>query len=206
MAETLLKIEPRSTTGSRAARLLRKSNLVPGVIYSHGETAENIAVDPKEIQAVVHAGKGVIDIETGGKKEKAIVREVQWCHLGREILHVDLGRVKADEKVRLHVPVQTKGMSPGVNSGGVLELPLHSLDVECLVTNAPTAIIVNISELLIGSAVHVRDLILPEGVKVLNEAELVVVHVVERRDEPAPTAVLAEPEVVTKKKVDESKE
>ena len=197
MAETLLKIEPRSTTGSRAARLLRKSNLVPGVIYSHGETAENIAVDPKEIQAVVHAGKSVIDIETGGKKEKAIVREVQWCHLGREILHVDL---------RLHVPVQTKGMSPGVNSGGVLELPLHSLDVECLVTNAPTAIIVNISELLIGSAVHVRDLILPEGVKVLNEAELVVVHVVERRDEPAPTAVLAEPEVVTKKKVDESKE
>ena len=64
MAETLLKIEPRSTTGSRAARLLRKSNLVPGVIYSHGETAENIAVDPKEIQAVVHAGKSVIDIET----------------------------------------------------------------------------------------------------------------------------------------------
>jgi len=71
MAETLLKIEPRSTTGSRAARLLRKSNLVPGVIYSHGETAENIAVDPKEIQAVVHAGKSVIDIETGGKKRKS---------------------------------------------------------------------------------------------------------------------------------------
>lgn len=57
MAETLLKIEPRSTTGSRAARLLRKSNLVPGVIYSHGETAENIAVDPKEIKQLFTLAK-----------------------------------------------------------------------------------------------------------------------------------------------------
>jgi large subunit ribosomal protein L25 len=98
-------------------------------------------------------------------------------------------------------------MSPGVNSGGVLELPLHAIDIECLVTNAPSAIIVSISELAIGSSIHVRDLVLPEGVKVLNDPDLVVVHVVERKEEMA-TAVAeqAEPEVVTKKKAEEPKE
>lgn len=207
MSEALLKIETRSTSGSRAARALRKTNRVPGVIYSHGEEALNISVDPKEIQAIVVAGKSVIDIEKAGKRDKAIVREIQWCHLGREILHVDLGLVKADEKVRLHVPVHTKGMSPGVNSGGVLEMPLHALDIECLVTNAPSAIIVNIGEMVIGSAVHVRELQLPEGVKVLNDPDLVVIHVVERKEEVVPAAVdQAEPEVVTKKKAEEVKE
>jgi len=207
MSEALLKIESRSTSGSRAARALRKMNKVPGVIYSHGEEALNISLDPKEIQAIVVAGKSVIDIEKAGKRDKAIVREIQWCHLGREILHVDLGLVKADEKVRLHVPVHTKGMSPGVNSGGVLEMPLHALDIECLVTNAPSAIIVNIGEMVIGSAVHVRELQLPEGVKVLNDPDLVVIHVVERKEEVVPvTGEQAEPEVVTKKKAEEVKE
>jgi len=207
MSEVLLKIESRSTSGSRAARALRMMNKVPGVIYSHGEEALNISLDPKEIQAIVVAGKSVIDIEKAGKREKAIVREIQWCHLGREILHVDLGLVKADEKVRLHVPVHTKGMSPGVNSGGVLEMPLHALDIECLVTNAPSVIIVNIGEMVIGSAVHVRELQLPEGVKVLNDPDLVVIHVVERKEEVVPaTGEQAEPEVVTKKKAEEVKE
>lgn len=207
MSEALLKIESRSTSGSRAARALRKTNKVPGVIYSHGHEALNISLDPKEIQSIIVAGKSVIDIENDGKRDKAIVREIQWCHLGREILHVDLGLVQADEKVRLHVPVHTKGMSPGVNSGGVLEMPLHALDIECLVTNAPSSIIVNISEMVIGSAVHVRELQLPEGVKVLNDPDLVVIHVVERKEEVVPAAgEQAEPEVVTKKKAEEVKE
>lgn len=207
MSEALLKIEPRSTSGSRAARALRKTNKVPGVIYSHGEDAQKISLDPKEIHSIVLAGKSVIDIEKAGKKDKAIVREIQWCHLGRDILHVDLGLVKADEKIRLHVPVHTKGMSPGVNSGGVLEMPLHSLDIECLVTNAPSAIVVNISEMQVGSAVHVRELQLPEGVKVLNDPDLVVIHIVERKAEVVAAATeQAEPEVVTKKKTEEVKE
>lgn len=207
MTEAVLRIETRSTKGSRAARALRQISKVPGIIYSHGEEALKISLDPKEIQAVVMAGKSVIDIEKAGKRDKAIVREIQWCHLGREILHVDLGLVKADEKVRLHVPVHTKGMSPGVNSGGVLEMPLHALDIECLVTNAPSAIIVNIGDMQIGSTVHVRELQLPEGVKVLNDPDLVVIHVVERKAEaiPAP-GEQAEPEVVTKKKAEEAKE
>lgn len=207
MSDAILKIEPRTIKGSRAARNLRKANKVPGIMYSHGEEAVCISVDPKEVQAIISAGKSVIDIDTTGKKEKAVVREIQWCHLGRQILHIDLGLVRADEKIKLHVPVQTKGMSPGVNSGGVLELPLHAIDIECLVTNAPSAIIVSISELAIGSSIHVRDLVLPEGVKVLNDPDLIVVHVVERKEEMA-TAVAeqAEPEVVTKKKVEEPKE
>lgn len=208
MADALLRIEPRSTKGSRAARALRQVNKIPGIMYSHGEEAKKISLDPKEIQAVVSGGKSVIDIENEGKRDKAIVREIQWCHLGREVLHVDLGLVRADEKIHLHVPVQTKGMSPGVNSGGVLEMPLHTLDVECLVTNAPSAIVVNIGEMQVGAAIHVRELQLPEGVKVLNDPDLVVLHIVERKAEAAPAAPVekAEPEVVTKKKVEEDKE
>lgn len=203
-----LTVESRTKTGSKVSRNLRKDQKIPGILYAHGQPAELIVLDPKEVQNAVRLGKSVVSINLGKKGEQAIIREVQWCHLGREILHVDLGRVSADEKIKVHVPVVTKGMAPGVNSGGVLEITMHSLDVECLVTQVPQNISVNIGELQIGNSVHVRELQLPAGVKVLNDPDLVVLHVIAKKEsevKPAEGAP-AEPEVVTKKKAEEPKE
>ncbi len=203
-----LSVEPRTKTGSKVSRALRKSDKIPAILYSHGEAAELITLNPKEVLHAIRLGKSVVSIHQGKKTEQAIIREVQWDHLGRDILHVDLGRVSADEKIKVHVPVVTKGMAPGVNAGGVLDITMHSVDIECLVTQVPQNISVNISELKIGDSVHVRELQLPPGVRVLNDQDLVVLHVVAKREEEIkPTeGTSPEPEVLTKKKPEEGKE
>lgn len=203
-----LSVETRTKTGSKVSRALRKISKIPGILYAHGEAAELITLDPKEVLNAIRLGKSVVSIALGKKTDQAIIREIQWDHLGRDILHVDLGRVSANEKIKVHVPVVTKGMAPGVNAGGVLDITMHSLDIECLVTQVPQNIIVIISELNIGSSVHVRELQLPAGVRVLNDPDLVVLHVVTKRDEDIKPAEGSspEPEVLTKKKTEEPKE
>ncbi len=203
-----LSVESRSKTGSKVSRSLRKNSKVPGILYAHGQPAELITLDPKEVLNAVRAGKTVVSISLANKAEQAIIREVQWDHLGREILHVDLGRVSADEKIKVHIPIVTKGMAPGVNAGGVLDITMHNIDIECLVTQVPQNIAVNISELQIGDSIHVRDLQLAPGIRALNDPDLVVLHVVTKREEEIKPAdgSAPEPEVLTKKKTEETKE
>jgi len=91
-----LSVEPRTKTGSKVSRALRKADKVPAILYAHGEAAELITLNPKEVLNAIRLGKSVVSINQGKKTEQAIIREVQWDHLGRDILHVDLGRVSAE--------------------------------------------------------------------------------------------------------------
>jgi large subunit ribosomal protein L25 len=142
----------------------------------------------------------------------ALVRDVQWDHLGKEIIHLDFCRVDANERVTTTVPITITGSAPGLHEGGMLELPVHTLSIECLVTQIPDAIRVDVSELHIGGMIHVRDLKLPEGVTVEDDADQVVAHLVLRKveAEPAPAAAVegatAEPEVIGRKEKKEEEE
>jgi len=102
---------------------------------------------------------------------------VQWDHLGKELLHVDFARVAADERIVLTVPLEIRGTAPGVTAGGQLDQPLHTLSVECLAISVPDHIRVNIGEMQIGSAIHVKELVLPEGIKAMADPEAIVVQV-----------------------------
>jgi large subunit ribosomal protein L25 len=212
MAETAtLKAETRTGSGSRQADKLRKAGKVPGVVYGHKETNISVAVPADELDRLIRVQHArVLELDIGGKKETVLVRDLQWDHLGRELLHVDFARVSASDRVKVTVPVELRN-SPKATGGGVLDQPLHTLHIECSPVQIPDAIRIDITNLTLGAPIHVRELSLPEGVKVLEAPEAVVVQLKLPGAEPEPTAVAAEPgagpEVIKKeKKTDEEPE
>jgi len=199
MAEAvLLTTKPRNERGKMQTRRLRRQGLVPGVIYGHKEATLAVSCSREELDRAVRHGVRVLDVQAEGKVEKALIKELQWDHLGKEILHVDFARVAADERVEVNVRVELRGTAIGIAAGGVVDQPVHLLPVECLAIAVPDSIRVSVTELQLGSAIHVRELVLPEGVKALMEAEAVVVQVIAKLIEPeaapaAPEAAVAEP-------------
>lgn len=208
MAETVeLVTQPREQRGSHQVRKLRKKGLVPAVVYGHKEATESIALSTEELTKALRHGARVLDLKTNGNLQKVLIREIQWDYLGKELLHVDFARIAADERVVVTVPLEIRGTAPGISAGGVLDQPLHSLSVECLAISLPDSIRVNVNELQIGGVLHVRDLVLPEGVKAMADPDAVVVQVKVAEAEPeaaAPTeATSAEPEVIGRKAAEE---
>jgi large subunit ribosomal protein L25 len=206
MAEmALLAAEPREGNGSQAARRLRRKGRVPAVLYGHKEATLSLSVSLEDLQSAVRHGARVVDLKTPTKLEKALIKELQWDHLSKEVLHADFYRVSADERITLSVRIELRGMAPGVTAGGALNQPIHTLSIECLAISVPESIRVNIGELQIGQAIHVRELTLPEGVKALVDPDAIVVQVAAPQVEAeaavaAPAAETAEPEVIGRQK------
>jgi large subunit ribosomal protein L25 len=202
-----LAAEPREGSGTQAAKLLRRKGRVPAILYGHKEATVALSVAVDELRSAVRHGARVVDLKTPAKIEKALIKELQWDTFGRELLHVDFYRVSADERITLTVRIEVRGTSPGVTAGGILNQPIHSLAVECLAVSVPESIRVNIGELQIGGAIHVRELALPPGVKVTGDPEAVVVHVAAPQAEAdaaaAPAAETAEPEIIGRQKTAE---
>src|SRR5207248_3361491 len=118
-----------------------------------------------------------------GKSEKVLVKDVQFDHLGMEVIHVDFARVSLDERVTVTVPVELKGTPKGEADGGVLQQIVSELEIECLVTDIPDAIRHNVSELKLNDVLHISDLKLPPGVTCKQDAELIVALVKEIKEE-----------------------
>jgi large subunit ribosomal protein L25 len=208
MAETVqLKTESRQGRGTRAATKMRARGLIPAVLYGHKEATVSVALPHEELLHAIRHGSRVVDLQVGGDTQAALISEVQWDHLGKDILHVDFKRVSKDERIHIHVPLELKGTPPGLSGGGVLEQPLHTLHIECLATAVPDSVRVVIGELQIGGVIHVSDLHLPEGVTALADPDAVVVQikapVVEAEAAAAPAAGPAEPEVIGRKAAEE---
>lgn len=211
MAESVvLVVEKRDGKGSRLADRIRKQGKVPAVLYGHKEATLSVSVPHDALMAAIRHNTRVVDLSLEGKTEKAQIAELQWDTFGKDVLHVDFKRVSADERIEQVVPIELRGIAPGVSEGGRLDQPLHTLRVECPALNIPTSIRVAINELHLDGAIHVKDLKLPEGVKALTDPDAIVVHIVRPRAEPAPgTEPLggaAEPEVITRKKTEEETE
>lgn len=203
-----LKAEPRANSGSRAATKLRKQGLVPGIVYGHKQDNVQVAVSAEELDRAIRIQHArVLDLEIGGKKETVLIRELQWDYLGKQMIHIDFERKDRAELVRVTVPVELRN-APKATGGGVLDQPLHTLHVECPLGAIPEAIRIDITNLTLGHPIHVRELTLPEGVKVLEAPEAVVVQLklpgIEPTAPTVPTEPGAGPEVIKKeKKTDE---
>jgi large subunit ribosomal protein L25 len=210
MADSMTFVgEPRQERGTRAAKRLRKKGLVPGVLYGHKEKTVAVSLPREELESAIRHGVRVVDLKADGKEEKALIKDVQWDHLGKDLMHVDFARVSLDERIVVTVPLELRGNAPGVNAGGVLDQPIHTLSVECLAIAIPENIRVNIQELQIGSAIHVRELNLPPGVKSMSDPDAIVVQVTAPVAEPEAVAApseapeQAEPEVIGRQKAEE---
>lgn len=206
----VIPAQPRTQLGSQHALKFRRQGHVPAIVYGHKEEVLAISVPHDDMWKVVRQGARIIDVQIQGKSEHCLVQEVQWDHLGKEIHHVDFKRVSADEKVHVTVPVQLRGTAPGVAAGGAVNLVLHDLHIECLVTKIPDVLRVNIGELQLDQAIHIKELVLPEGVKVLGDPDEVVVLCAKKQEvvEPAPGTETGaiEPEVITARKPEEGAE
>ena len=194
--------KPRSELGSRANKRLRDAGMLPGVIYGHKEAVVPVTLPRKEVANHLSHGAHVFDLTLDGKSEKVLVKEVQFDHLGIEVIHVDFARVSLDEKVEVTVPLELKGTPKGEADGGVLQQIISELEVECLVTDIPEVLRHNVSEMALNDVLHIRDLQLPPGVRALQDEDLIVATVKEIAEEApveAAEAGAAEPEVIGRK-------
>jgi large subunit ribosomal protein L25 len=204
-----ITIKTRNELGSRANKRLRDSGFVPGVIYGHKEAIVPVTLPRKEVTNHLNHGEHLFDLSLDGKSEKVLVKEVQYDHLGIDVIHVDFARVSLDERVEVTVPVELKGEPK--NDGevpGVVTQVINQLEIECLVTDIPHEIIVSIADMKIDDQITIADLKLPAGVTTKVDADAVVVTFKEVKEEeaaPAPEGE-AEPEVIGRKPEDEAAE
>ena len=201
-----LDIKVRQELGSRANKRLRDAGFIPGVIYGHKEAVVPVTLPRRETVNHLQHGAHVFDLNMDGQSQKVLVKEVQYNHLGDEVLHVDFARVSLDERVRVSVPLELKGTPKGEEEGGVLQQVLAALEIECLVLEIPEIIRHNVSEMKLDEVLHIRDLQMPPGVKVLQDGELIVATVREVKEEVAvevAEAASAEPEVIGRKLTEE---
>lgn len=176
-----LNAQPRTGRGKNATRALRRSGRVPVIVYGHGDETQALSVDALELEKLLGAmgmGTALIDIAVeGGATTRALIREVQMHPVRPQVLHLDLLQVHAGERIKLRVPVRLSGSPAGVREGGVLDHVLYELEVECLPTDIPEAIDVDVSQLGIGESVRVHDVSVA-NVHVLNDPDLPIASVV----------------------------
>jgi large subunit ribosomal protein L25 len=171
----LLKAEIREQTGSGHAAKVRKGGRIPAVAYGHKEEPVAISLDAHNLVEGLHQGHRVMDVQIGKKQQKMIIKELQYDHLGRDIIHVDLMRVDVTETIRVSVPIELKGTAKGTHEGGVVEVHTDHLEVECKVTDIPEIIVVNVKEIGLGDTIHASDIELPSEVKLVSAPSTLLV-------------------------------
>jgi len=220
MEQINLDVQLRKNSGSAHSKKIRRANLIPAVIYGGDAKPTNIQADRKVYDRIYrqHAGESLIfhlNVLDEGQKVAdfpAIVKAVQMHPVSEEIIHLDFSRISLDKEIEIKVKIVTKGEAIGVKrDNGTLDHLLWELDIVCLPTNIPHHIEVDITNLGIHDAIHVKELNLPAGVRTKHDPESVVVMVAGSMREEAATpidaeaaaATAAEPEVLKEKKKEE---
>jgi large subunit ribosomal protein L25 len=205
----LLNVEPRTMFGKRNNRRLHRAGKLPAVLYGHGEESVSLTLGSDQLEAVVRHGAKVVDLE-GAVSGKALLQEVIWDTFFHQVLHVDLLRVMAGDKVTVDVPIELKGEAPGVNDGGIIEHLIHSVEIEVPLDLVPEKLHIRIGALKVGGELYIKDISdLPAGATVNADPDEVVVHcLLPSTDEEAEAeeGTGAEPEVIAKGKEKEEGE
>jgi large subunit ribosomal protein L25 len=210
-ADKNVEIKPRQSGGKNDARRLRKSGLIPAVLYGAGLEPLNIAVDPKQISRILHSPQGhnsIFEMSAGGDSGKVMIVDWQYEPIKGHLLHVDLKRIAMDKLLQVSVPILLKGEAPGVKiQGGILEQMLREVGIECLPADIPGHIDADVSQLVFGQTIRVSDLPHSDKIKFLTDGNQAVAHVTAVKEVAAPAAVegaeaavTAEPEVIKKGK------
>lgn len=212
MDKVILEAKKRQTPTKSALNQLRKSGKVPGVFYSKHHEPITIEVPESAIKPLVFTSKtSLISLNLdGGEKYDCVIKDVQFDPVTDRIIHFDLLGLQLGEKVQFEVPVLLKGTAIGVKEGGIVQHLAHKLEVECLPTDIPEHIEVDISNLKIGDSIHVSDLNVP-GISFITNADTLVVSITHSRaeKEEVPAAegeASAEPEVISKGRSKEEEE
>ncbi|MBN1788051.1 MAG: 50S ribosomal protein L25 [Sedimentisphaerales bacterium] len=212
--ELVLKAELRKKLGSKHSAKVRQSGKIPAVVYGHGQEPEMLSLDEHDFVEGLHHGHRLFDVQFEGKTEKLLVKDIQYDHLGKKIIHTDLIRVDLTERVEVEAPLIFKGTPAGSHEGGLLEEHLDHLEIECTVTEIPEAIDVSVKHLGIGDSIHARDIKLPDGIKLITDPDALLISCrLPAVTAAAPAEEAAEegeeptsPEVITERKPKEGEE
>jgi len=213
MEELFLDAEIREEVGKGKTKGLRDNGFIPAVIYADGKDALSLKLSNRQLVRLVHQHRieGVI-INLNIKDDKkhksrpCLIKEIQHDPVHGEIVHVDFNQISLTKEIKVNIPITAKGESVGVKlEGGSLEHVLWEIEIECLPVNIPKDIQVDVSSLKLGESIHVRDIIVPSGVKILNDPGAIVLSVAAPMKEEVPVETVEgeekqEPEVIKEKK------
>ncbi len=212
MEKVILKVETREGSGKRIAKDLRNKKLIPAVVYKGGKDALKLQLAAADLAEVLHTKAGenvIVTLKIAGGDSKAkdrtvVIKEIQREPIQSRILHVDFNEISLTEALKVNVPLTAHGEPEGKKEGGTLEHIMWELQVECLPTDIPEKIEVDVSKLKIGESIYVKNITVPEGVKVLTDPELIAMIVkppkVEVPKEEVGAEASTEPELIRKKK------
>jgi large subunit ribosomal protein L25 len=211
-----IRVEPRDAqknkgTGTRVSRRLRKVGKIPAVIYGHKQAVVPVTISRDDASRMVKTPGHLAELDLDGTTETVLIRDVQWDHLGKDIIHLDFARVSAEEIIETEVNLDIRGHAAGIAAGGIVEQVVHSLRIKCPAGAIPDSIKVDISELQVDQGIHVAELKLPANVTIVDaDPDLLLVHVVTRAAEPEPAEGAAgtttQPEVIKPERKEKDKE
>ena len=205
-----ISVKKRSLEGTSASRRMRRAGSLPGIVYGIDSNPLSVELETHVVEQVLHHHASetiLVDIDLEGEGAVSVViKDVQHHPVSGALVHVDLQRVAANQTLQVEVSLELEGEPEGVKVGGLLDHVMHTILVECLPGDLPEMVNVDVSELEIGSSIHVSDLKLGSKITVLSDADAVVAgvsapRVVQEEDEDGDAA--AEPEVITEKPSEE---
>jgi len=213
MEELVLDAEIREEVGRGKVKDLRDKGFIPAVVYADGKEALALKLTHRQLIQLVHHHRieGVvinlnIKDDKKHKSRPCLIKEIQYEPVHGEIVHVDFNQISLTKAIKVNIPVVAKGDAIGIKQeGGSLEHVLWEIEVECLPTSIPKDIEVDITNLKLKESIHVKDLVVPAGVKILNDPSAIVLSIAEPMKEEVPVEavegeVKQEPEVIKEKK------
>ena len=213
MEELFLDVEIREEIGRGKTKALKDKGFIPAVVYADGKSALALKLSHRQLIQLVHHHRieGVIinlNIKDD-KKQKSrpcLIKEIQHDPVHGEIVHVDFNQISLTKAIKINIPVTVKGEAIGVKlEGGSLEHILWEIEIECLPTSIPKDIEVDVANLKLGESIHVKDIVVPQSVKILNDPGAIVITVAAPMKEEIPVEAVEgeekqEPEVIKEKK------
>lgn len=201
MSETL-ELSVRESRGKLRNRRMREGGQLPGILYGHGQEPISVAIPMDQMEATLRHGARVVDLK-GAADGQALLQDVQWDTYQQHVLHVDLLRVDASDRVTVEVPLALRGEAPGEREGGIVDILIHVLEIETSPAAIPDHLHLNVNKLHLGGELKVSDIIdLPAAAKVLLEPDTTLVECrlpVEMPEEEEAAASGEEPEVIGRK-------
>jgi len=155
-----INVGKRTHKGKAKVRALRRDGKIPGVYYYHGEENVDLEIDKKNLYHALSTGQHVFEVTMNGETQYVMIKAVQYHPVTDEVMHVDLMRVRRSEKMTFTIPIVLQGEAIGVQEGGVLSQILTAIDINCLPTNVPESINVDISDLELNSTISIVDIII----------------------------------------------
>jgi large subunit ribosomal protein L25 len=201
--------EIRKSRGSRASQRIRAEGKLPGIVYGLGKEPVAVTLPDAETVAVIRSGSHIIEVTLEGKTDKMLIQAVARDYRDVTVEHIDLLRIDPNQKVKVKVAIEFRGVPKGAKEGGILETPYTEIEIEVPALAIPDSIRVNVENLELHGVLHAKDIALPGNAKLVTFADAIVCTVRTVKEEVAAVAVEAgpaEPEVIGKKKEEEGAE